>query len=127
MEVFQLDGKTYNVSVTALQRKFSVLDTDQAGRTQNGHMYRDPIGTYYNYSMTVEQQGSDGEALEKFWDVISRPEKSHLCKFPYNQTTLTQRMYVTGGEQELLLLRRESARWGAITVDFIAMEPKVTP
>ena len=54
MQQYLLDGVAYNVSVTKLSRKFSIMDAEGSGRTQNGEMYRDVVGTFYNYSMTVE-------------------------------------------------------------------------
>ena len=127
IQVFLLDGEPYNVHVTALTRKFSVLDSDKTGRVQSGAMYRDPIGTFYNYSMTVAAKDSDEEALEAFWEAVSRPDKSHECRFPYGQDTLTQRMYVTSGEQDLRLLTASKAYWGEISLNFVAMKPKVVP
>ena len=37
--VFTMDGIAYNVSVTSLERNFSVMDTDKSGRTMDGAMY----------------------------------------------------------------------------------------
>ena len=125
IEVFTVDGVAYNVHVTELVRKFSVLDSDTSGRTMDGEMYRDPIGTFYNYTMTVQGRSGDNNALDAFWEAISQPVASHVCTFPYGQKTLTQRMYVTSGEQGLKLLGENSADWGELTVNFIAMCPEV--
>ena len=127
MQVFLLDGEPYNVSVTKLTRKFSVLDSEKTGRVQSGAMYRDPIGTFYNYTMTVAPKSGDVEAMDAFWEAVSRPDKSHECVFPYGQDTLTQRMYVTSGEQDLNLISNGRNNWGEITLNFIAMKPKVVP
>lgn len=127
VQPFILDGTAYNVNVTKLTRKFSVLDGEKSGRTQDGQMYRDVIGTFYNYTMTVQQLYTDKAALEAFWEAVSRPDVSHVCVFPYGQETLTQRMYVTSGEQDIVLLSEKGAHWGEITVNFIAMSPKVVP
>lgn len=127
MQPFMLNGVAYNVQVTKLTRKFSVMDSDKSGRTQNGDMYRDPIGTFYNYTMTVEPYSGDTAAMDAFWEAISQPVTSHVCTFPYGQNTLTQRMYITSGEQDLRLLKPDAAYWGELTVNFIAMSPKVTP
>ena len=127
MDIFLLDGEAFNVHVTKLVRKFSVLDSDKTGRVQSGSMYRDPIGTFYNYTMTVAGKPEDVDALDAFWEAVSQPEKSHKCVFPYGQDTLTQQMYVTGGEQELKLMREDRNYWGEITLNFVAMKPKVVP
>ncbi len=125
MEVFLLDGVGYRVHVTKLTRKFAVLDSSHAGRTLDGRMYRDPIGTFYNYEMTLCPQNDD--EMDRLWEALSQPVKSHLCTFPYNQHTLTQRMYVTAGAQDLQRITDRGNHWGEITVEFVAMEPKVTP
>ena len=124
---FLLDGVAYNVRVTKLTRKFSVLDSDKTGRTQNGEMYRDIIGTFYNYSMTVEQRGDDVSAMDEFWEAISQPKVSHVCVFPYGQATMTQKMYITSGEQDVTSITGSETSWGEMSVNFIAMSPRVVP
>ena len=127
MQQFLLDGVAYNVSVTKLSRKFSIMDAEGSGRTQNGEMYRDVIGTFYNYSMTVEPRDGDNAAMDAFWDAISQPAVSHVCVFPYGQTTMTQRMYITSGEQDVKRLSPKATHWGEVAVEFVAMSPKVVP
>lgn len=127
MCVFTMDGIAYQVDVTNLVCKFSVLDTEQTGRTQDGRLYREPIGTFYNYSMTVASKSNHRADFDAFWEAISRPVVSHICTFPYGQQTLSQRMYVTSGEKALRLLKPEFADWGEVTVNFIATEPQVMP
>lgn len=124
---FLLDGVAYNVHVTQLSRSFSILEGDNSGRTQDGGLFRDVVGTYYNYSMTVEPRDGDNAAMDAFWEAISQPEVSHVCVFPYGQSTLTQRMYVTGGEQNLRRLTPKANHWGELSIAFTALSPKVTP
>lgn len=126
-QVFLMDGKAYPVRVLSLSRKFAVLETGVSGRTQDGQMYRDLFGTYYNYSMTVAQQGDDAEALDDFWQAVSAPKISHLCVFPYGQKTLTQRMYVKAGKQPLEQIQDGKNHWAQLEVEFIAMAPEVMP
>lgn len=125
--IFTLDGRQYNVHVTALTRKFAVLDTQQSGRTLDGRMYRSVIGTFYNYTMTVEASAGDSASLEALWEAVSQPAVSHVCTFPYGQKNLTQRMYITSGEQPLQRIHSQGRLWGALTLEFIAMEPEVMP
>lgn len=126
-KLFYVDGVGYDVHVTGLTRKFSVLDTDKSGRTMDGQMYRDPVGTFYNYTMTVSPRCGKEREMDAFWEAISQPVASHVCVFPYGQKTLTQRMYVTVGEQALLRKAGSTNHWGEISVNFIAMGPKVVP
>ena len=125
--IFTVDGEPYNVRVKSMTRSFSVLDSDKTGRVQSGAMYREPIGTYYNYTMVVDVKDNDVDALDAFWEVMSAPDKSHRCVFPYNQETLTQDMYVTSGSQELKLMDARGNHWGELSINFVAMKPKKVP
>ncbi len=127
LKPFIMDGIEYDVHVTKLTEKFVVMDTDKTGRTQDGDMYRDIIGTVYNYSMEIERSGSNIEDFDRLMDAMSRPTESHVCTFPHNQTTLTQRMYVTSGDRSVDLIIDRNTLWGKTTVNFIAMRPKVVP
>lgn len=125
---FLLDGEAYNVNVMSLKRLFEVKDTTSSVKmTQSGRIYRNPVGTYYNYQMTVRQRGSDRESLDAFWDAISQPVESHLCVFPYNQTILSQKMYVKTGSQDIVRLHDDGAEWRDITIQFLATTPAVMP
>lgn len=126
-QAFLMDGIAYNVRVSKMTRKFSIQDTDKTGRTQDGEMYRDIVGTFYNYSMTVEQKDGDAESFDSFWEAISQPVESHVCVFPYNQSSLTQRMYITSGEQDLVSRTPTKNEWGEISISYVAMGPKVVP
>lgn len=122
---FIMDGETYNVQVMSLKRSFEIKEAISAKYTQSGDIYRDLVGTYYNYTITVREKNGDREALDAFWNAISSPVASHDCVFPYNQTTLSQKMYVKTGTQDISILREDGASWKDITVQFIAKEPKV--
>lgn len=122
---FLIDGESYNVQVMSLKRSFEIKDAIRASETQNGNIYRLPIGTYYNYSMTIREKDGDREAFDAFWETISKPVTSHVCVFPYNQTTISQKMYVTAGSQEINRLYADGATWKDITLNFIAQAPKV--
>lgn len=124
---FVMDGIEYNIDVISLERSFTVMDSSKANRTQSGEMYRDPVGTYYNYTMTVAERDGDPDSLDAFWDAVSQPVDSHVCVFPYNQETLTQRMYVTSGKQQIRRINERNTSWGDISLNFIAMIPKVVP
>lgn len=126
-QLFYIDGVAYNVRVLSLTRKFAVTETGISGRTQDGQMYRDLFGTYYNYAMTVAQRGEDAEALDAFWQTVSDPTVSHLCTFPYGQKTLTQRMYVKAGQQALQRVEADQNLWGQVELEFVAMAPEVVP
>lgn len=124
---FLLDGEAYNVQVMSLKRLFEVKEAISAKVTQSGRIYRDLVGTYYNYQITVREKDGDRAAFDAFWDAISRPVESHECVFPYNQVTVSQKMYIKTGSQDISRLYADGAIWKDITVQFMALEPKVKP
>ena len=122
---FVLDGETYNVQVMNLKRLFDIKEAIPAKITQSGGIFRDLVGTYYNYQMTVREKDGDRESLDAFWDAVSKPVPSQECTFPYNQTVLNQKMYVKNGSQDIRRLFEDGAYWHDITIQFFAKEPKV--
>lgn len=124
---FLMDGIEYNVQVLSLRRQFEVKDAIAMKVAQSGDIYRNPVGTYYHYTIVVREKDGDREALDRFWDAISQPVESHVCVFPYNQSTITQKMYVTAGNQNIVRLYGGGAEWHDITVNYKAAEPKVLP
>lgn len=126
--VFTIDGVNLRLWVTELKRSFSVTDTENSGRVQSYRMHRDIIGTFYNYSITVEPDESNPADYDTFYQIISSPEQSHDLVFPYGQETMEFEAYVTSGEDSLKINNdNEDGRknqWSGLTIDFIAMEPQ---
>ena len=127
IQQFLLNGKTFNVHVMSLKRSFEVKESVSATIVQSGNIYREVLGTYYNYSLTVREKDGDRAAFDAFWEEISKPAESHVCVFPYNQGTITQRMYVKSGSQDIGRLYADGAQWRDITIQFTAQAPKVIP
>lgn len=123
--VFSVDGVQYSkLHVVSLKRSFAVLDGENAGRTMDGAMQRDIIGTYYNYSLEIDPSGSDPAEYDSFYEVISSPSDSHSVSFPYGQSSLEFEAYVSNGEDELWDIFKGQNRWTNLTVNFIAMTPQ---
>lgn len=122
-----IDGKTYHVGVTQLQRSAAVLDGDNAGRTMSGKMVRDLIGTYYNYELSVSTQKLDYREYDELYDIITAPVDSHRVTLPYGQSTLTFDAYVTNAKDNLICARSGANIWGGLSINFIAMTPAKKP
>lgn len=115
------------MNVTSLKRSFSVLDGPNAGRTMDGGMQRDIIGTYYNYSLEIASDFSSPEEYDALYEVLSSPENSHTLVFPYAQELLTFQAYVANGEDELFHIYDGLNKWDGLSVNFIAMKPQRRP
>lgn len=126
--VFTVDGVEFpRIHVTSLKRSFAVLDGDNAGRTMDGAMHRDIIGTYYNYSMEIDPDDSSPDEYNTLYEMISSPEDSHMITVPYAGETMTFEAYVANGEDELFSLYNGFNKWDNLSVNFIAMNPQRRP
>lgn len=128
--VFSVDGVEYpGVFVKSpIHRSFNVLDGENAGRTMDGRMQRDIIGTYYTYRLEFDASLSDPEEYDALFEALSAPVDSHIISAPYGQGSLTFEAYVANGEDDLSrIYRDESKKWDNLTVNFVAMEPQRRP
>lgn len=120
-----IDGVEYGAIVTSLTRNFSVADGSNAGRTIDGKMHRDLIGTYYNFSVTVQTDLLSQDEYNELYQTISSPIESHAINVAYGNTILSFMAYITQGSDNLIREYSSINRyWGNLTFDFIAMEPQ---
>lgn len=129
--VFTIDGVNLRLWVTELTRKFAVTDSENSGRVKSLLMYRDIIGTFYNYSLSVEPDSRYPEDYDTFFQIVSSPEEKHRVIFPYGQETLEFNAYVTSGEDKPKINKdapeKKQNEWYGLSIDFIAMEPQRRP
>ena len=116
-----------NLHIASLKRSFSVLDGPNAGRVMSYDMVRDVGGTFYNYSLTFDQDLSAPAEYDAFYEVISAPVDYHMIEVPYAQGTMTFKAYVSNGEDELLMLHKNVNAWDNLSVNFVAMSPQRRP
>lgn len=119
--LIKIDGKDYDVINSELTRSFQVLDGENAGRTLDGEMHRDVIGTYYNYTWKLEPKNI--EDYSELYDVLSSPDDYHTITIPYNQSTKTFKAYVTNGQDQLRRQEDGVNYWTGLSVNFIAISP----
>ena len=123
--MFIIDNKDFRCIVTALKRNFSVADGQNAGRTLDGAMHRELIGTYYNYSITIKTDRLSQSRYNELYEIISAPVESHNMIVAYGGAALRFRAYITQGSDDLLRSYKDGSRlWGDLSFDFIAMEPQ---
>lgn len=125
--LFAWNGVHYDVAIISLRRTFDKLSSDKSGRTQDGHMFIDPIGTFYNYELVVRRAPTCSlEEYDNFFDAISAPAAFGNLKVPYNQGAYYFDAYITNGAQELIKRESGHSYWGDITLQFIAKSPQRT-
>ena len=122
--LIEVDGVSYDVINSELTRSFQVLDGENAGRTLDGEMHRDVIGTYYNYTWKLEPKTL--EDYSTLYDVLSAPNDYHTITVPYNQDAKTFRASVTNGQDQLRRQENGTNYWTGLSINFIAISPNST-
>ena len=129
MSPFILDGVSYNVRIpeNGIKRSGQVTDGSNAGRNISGAMIRDIIGTFYNYTISIEADDTDLEEYDNLFETLSAPVSDHTLTVPYGQETLTFQAYITDVSDTLEHIDEHGNHWGSLTLNFIAMKPQRRP
>jgi len=121
--IFSIDGFYFDVEVLSLKRKFAVLDGSNTGRTLDGKIHRDIIGTFYNYSLAVDCKLLSLEQYDELFELISDTSESHMITVPYGQASKTFEAYITSGEDDLKIIGNKNI-WSGLAINFIATKPE---
>lgn len=123
--LFTIDGKTFHVGETKVHRNFKIKDGINFGDMVSGRVRRDVLGTFYNYTMTIETADMDKSEYDLLYEVLSSPVESHTIIVPYGQGSLSYQAYITGGDDDLELKELDDSNlWGNLSVQFYALAPQ---
>lgn len=128
--MIKIDGVSYDVDVWCdeLEETFEKLSADTSGRTQDGTMYIDIIGTFYNYTLHIGRKtGTDLAQYDALFDALSAPKPFNTVEFPHGQSTISFEAYITSGSRKLLRRYMGKNYWGDITIKFVARAPQRRP
>lgn len=125
---FTIDGREYHAFVSELAREGQVMDGSEAGRTLDGGMDRDIIGTYYNYTMTIDTNALSHSDYDTLFETLTAPQDYHNVSFPYGRSgSLSFRAYVSGVTDRMKKDMDGGREWGDLTCKFVAMKPHRRP
>jgi hypothetical protein len=127
--MFKIDDKCFNVIIPqgGIERSFSVYDTKNTERLSNGDMFRDVLGTYYNYSVKIDSKNLSPEAYNCLYEKLSEPKDFHTFEMPYGQETYVFEGYVTQGKDVYTGVIGGKNRWSGLSFNMIAKQLKRTP
>ena len=86
---FSIDGQEFNVIVTELARKGRVSESKLSGDVKSGAHFRDIIGTYYDYEMTVGSNALSETEYDALFEILTAPVESHEVVLPYGAVSYT--------------------------------------
>ena len=148
MKWFMIDGKEYRVRVFEPEESFTILYTENTGRTlDNGApMMLDPVGTFFNYTLTVGAIKGLEADFEALWEYLSFPrDEGMLISFPKSTNEMWQTKndsgqtvngfyaYVSSGKRKIKKIVEKTdgnlkeVIYDTFAINFIATKAQVTP
>jgi len=131
MNYCKINGISFDatVAISAIEENFNTLDGDNAGRSKlNGHMIRDIIGTYIGHKITFFN-GKSNTGFDALWDYLKAHsvDDSVSLEAADGQSSLSYEAYYTSGTRKIRTVADGVNYWDEIEVNFIPIDPQVTP
>ena len=132
MSYCKLNGTSFdvNIAISSYKRKLNILHGESAGRVLSGTMILDPLGAYLGREITFFRKGNNYAALDALWDFLvahSMDKNGVLLEAADGQSTISYEAYYTSASRKLRRVYNGVNYWDALDVNFIPMDPQVTP
>lgn len=132
MDYCKIGGRNYDVVVKSIEESFTILYTENTGRTlsEGARMALDPIGTFFSHKVTFKRSKDNYEEFDRLYDFLSKPRYDGFpIEIVHNQETIKYDAYVSQGTRALQRIAKDFLKvfWGELSVNFIAMEAQVVP
>lgn len=127
-----INGKSYDVIVTAIEESFSILYTENTGRTLGigAPLTLDPLGTFFSYKITFSRNKDNYKDFDDLYEFLYTPRYDGFpVEFVHNQTTLKFNAYVSQGARAIkkIDLKANKTQWGEFQANFVPIEAQVLP
>lgn len=134
MEYVKIGGKVWDVFVTEISESFSILYSENTGRTmsQGASMSLDPLGTFFNYKITFARKQGKEKEYDKLFDFFSTPRFDGIeVNIVHNQALWDRPFmaYVSQGERALKRIDAKTGKvyWDKFSVNIVPMSAQVLP
>lgn len=131
MNYFKVNGKAYDVVVTGIEETFSILYSENTGRTMavGAEMVLDPLGTFFGHKVTVQKKAGCEVEYDTLYDYVSTPRAMGLkIEAAHNQTTIKYDAYISSGSRSLKRIGKDgTVHWGELQLNIVPMKAQVLP
>jgi hypothetical protein len=131
MDYFKIDGRSYDVVVTAIEESFNILYSENTGRTMSkgARMVLDPLGTFIGHKVTVRRKQGYEAQFDALYNYVSTPRYDGInVEIVHNQKTIKYDAYVSNGSRALQqITKSDIVKWGELQLNIVPMEAQVLP
>ena len=137
MNYFLVNGRKYDVRVTKLEEEFTVLYSENTGRTiaDGAPIMLDPIGTFFGHSISVVGKNGKEKEYDELYYLLSKPlrvedeEDALLFEVAHLQTTMAYRGYVSSGSRSVDRIDENTGKvyWGELNLKIAPIKAQVLP
>lgn len=132
MDYIKIGGRKWNVAVTELSENFTILYSENTGRTMSmgARMSLDPLGTFYGHKITIRRRRGFEAEFDEFFDYVSKPRYSGIpVEIVHGQSVLSYDAYISNGERSLKRIDEANGvvYWDSLSLNIVPMEAQVRP
>ena len=129
---FNIGGKTYNVTITAIEENFNILYSSNTGRTlgEGSPMVLDPLGTFIGHKVTVKCKMGFEEEFDELYDFVMQPRYDGIpVKMVHNQTHIEYDAYISNGTRNIkrIDLKNDKVYWDELQLNIVPLKAQVLP
>jgi len=127
MDYVIINSRAYDVLVMGISESFSMLYTDNTGRTiaSGAPLTLDCLGTFISHTVTFKRKRGHEAEFDELFDFLSTPRNEGFrVSIAHNQDTLSYTAYCSSGSRELYRIYKEKGLldWGEMSVTFTPIE-----
>lgn len=128
----QIGGRAWDVLVTEISEDFSILYTDNTGRTMDvgAPLTLDPLGTFFSHKVTFKRKKGKEEEYDMLFDYLAQPRYEGIpVEIVHGQQTIRYTAYVSSGSRKLKRIDETGNKvyWDSMQVNIIPVSAQVTP
>lgn len=134
MEYVKIGGKVWDVLVTEISESFSILYSENTGRTisQGALMKLDPLGTFFNYKITFARKQGYDKQYDDLFNFFSVPRYDGIEVNIVHDQALWDKpfmAYISQGERSLKRIDTKTGKvyWDKFSVNIVPMSAQVLP
>ena len=120
-----IDGVEYMVPLVSIKREAPFLDKT-AERTEDGDLYRELIGVYFNYTMSFGTI-DDVDLYIQLYDHLTQPVEFHIFELPTSRGRYSFIGYISSVTYEMEKILEYTTRFKALSCKFTAKMPARRP